>query len=354
MNQLIRQESYYCVLRDDGDKYTLQELPIDYCKITGRWENGLLFDFNMMWFISQPGVDINMYPDVFKKYYKRIIDAQNNGYNPSNNTNNRIGEWVYWVQTSPEDNVWAWKFNQDQIGQVPFLAPIFPDLVLTPMIRNLQKNKYIIEASKVLIGLIGFNKDNKSGNVKDALNLDPETAGKFAGLIRQGLTKEIQFGFAPFEDIKQFDFSNGNSKNMLAEHNTNSVSESGINSRLIYSLDKQNAEETRNSISVDEYLLNYIYPYFNNFLDYYINKKTSKYKFRFHFEGSEFRSSRQNRLDDVMKLLDKGMVLPQKISAAIGMQPHEFERQLAMARGKKFVDKLTPVLSSYTLSSKDY
>jgi hypothetical protein len=55
MRMLIRQDAFFCCLRNDMfDQYILQELPIDYCVITGQWEYGFVFDFNMLWFMSQP------------------------------------------------------------------------------------------------------------------------------------------------------------------------------------------------------------------------------------------------------------------------------------------------------------
>ena len=54
-----------------------------------------------------------------------------------------------------------------------------------------------------------------------------------------------------------------------------------------------------------------------------------------------------------MKLMDKGIVMHQKLAAAIGILPHELEMQMAMTKAKSFVDGLTPVLNSYNLSSKD-
>ena len=51
---MLRNDAYFGLLRDTGEKVILQELPSDYCKITGRWENGFLFSFNMQWFL-QPG-----------------------------------------------------------------------------------------------------------------------------------------------------------------------------------------------------------------------------------------------------------------------------------------------------------
>ena len=69
MRQLMRQGVYYCILRETEDKYTLQELPSKFCNITGRFSSGLLFDFDMNWFIGNYGVDINMYPKIFKKMW---------------------------------------------------------------------------------------------------------------------------------------------------------------------------------------------------------------------------------------------------------------------------------------------
>jgi hypothetical protein len=352
MRQLVRQEGFFCTFRKDGEKYILQELPIDYTMVVGRWEYGLLFDFNMMWFIANPGVDLQMYPNSFKRYYKRVMDGKENGYMPSNGLDARTGEWVYWVQTSPEDGMWAWKFNEEQIGMVSFLAPMFPDLINTPLVRELQKNKYIIEATKIMIGLIPLLKDNKSGNVRDSLALQPETAGKFAGLIRQALPSAFKFGVAPFETIESFDFQ-GNGSNLLVEQNKVVSAISGVNSRLIFALDKQNSLETQNSISVDEYLMTYIYPYFNNFMNYYINRETKKFKFEIYFEGTEFAMNKQTRLDNANALADKGMVDHQMFAAALGIKPQNFLRRLEYTRSLGFVDKLTPIISSFQMSGKE-
>ncbi len=351
---LLRQESFYCVFRQDGDRYILQELPLNYCKITGKWDYGYLFDFNMLYFMQNAGVDINMYPDIFKEYYNRVTYKlkDQSMYDPSLQIEYRDGSWVYYTQTSPLDGMWSWKFNPEQVGMVPFLSPLFADLVNAPMMRNLQTNKYIIECSKILIGLIPLLKDNKSGNVKDMLAIAPETAGKFANLLKQGIPDSIKFGIAPFEDVKDFDYK-GNEVNVLDEYNKTTSAMSGVNSRLLYSTDKQNAEETRSSIAVDEYLMTYIYSYFNDFLNFHINRITKKFKFDFRFEGTEMPLNRSDRFETSMTLADKGMVLPQKIAAAIGMMPQEFERQLAMARADGFVDKLTPILSSFNMSKDD-
>jgi len=60
--------------------------------------------------------------------------------------------------------------------------------------------------------------------------------------------------------------------------------------------------ETQASIDVDEFLTTHVYNQFNQFMDYQINKRTSTYKFKFKFEGTELKSNRQFRLDNALKL----------------------------------------------------
>jgi hypothetical protein len=352
MASLIRQDAFYCVLRMDDEKYTLQELPIDYCTITGRFYGGFLFDFDMTWFLSRAGVDIDMYPSVFKEYYNRIQKKQNGGYDPSVRIESRNGRWAYYVQTSPEDGLWCWKLNQEQAGQVPYFSGMFSDLVLAPLIRNLQKNKYIIEASKVILGTIPILKDSKSGNGKDQTAISPETTAKFLGLLRQGINEAINIGAAPFDNFEAIDFKS-DKNNLQVDYNKNVAAASGINTKSIYTTERPNAIETRLSADVDEYLITKIYPYFAEFLEYYVNKKTKKYKFKFMFEGTEFSTNREDRMTNAIRLSEKGMFLPQKFAAAIGMSIIDMQRQLEMAKAENFLDILQLPPSVFTSSYKD-
>jgi len=350
MNQLLEKEVYYGVLRDDSEsKYIFQELPYSYCKLTGRSEYSLLFDFNMQYFFSQSGVDLNMFPDIFKDYYNRIVELKNNGYNPSASLNKRTGEWVHWVQTSPEDNMFAFKFNTESATIVPYLAPLFSDIVLAPMMRNLQKNVNILKAQKILVGLIPLLKDSKGGSVKDAVAIEPGTLGKFLGLLKAGLHESVKVGGVPFSDVKEIDFDTTNT-NILDEYSKTTASMSGINSRMVFANDKMSNSETQASINVDEFLVLGVYNQFNQFMDYQINKRTRFYKFKFKFEGSEFQANRQFRLDNAMRLMERGLILPQKISAAIGMEYQDFIRQLEEAQANGFSDLFTPIVSMYQQS----
>ena len=342
--QMLRQEAYYTVLRDEGERYTLQELPRKYCKLTGRWDYGWLFDFDMGWFM-QPSVDIRMYPNSMKEMYNRFY-LDNDKYTPSRPVGKRSTGFTCWEQTDPEDGYWAWKFNPDMTTLVPHFAPLLSDTVLRPLIRTLQKNIYVLQAQKVMVGLIPLLKDNKSGNVKDALAIEPETMGKFLGLLRKGLDDSIKVGGAPFEDIKTLDFDSTD-KDILDSYSSTMASSATSGGRILYSSDKQTAKETEISVAVDEYIMTYLYPYFEEFLEFQINKRTKKYKFKINLEGTNFKHNRDERLDNALKLADKGIVLPQKIAASIGMSLKEMEMHMTMAKISGFDKKLINLVNIY-------
>jgi len=347
VRQMVRNEAYFTILRDEGAKYSLQELPKDYCIITGRWDYGLLFDFDMNWFF-QSGVDINMYPPVFKKMYGKAYGNKQdpNKYQPSSPIDIRDDAWVKWVQTSPKDNFWSFKFDPELATRIPFLAPMFPDVVIQPLIRTLQTNSYIASASKMLVGKVPMlDKSVKGASVKDSVAITPDMLGKFLAVLKAGLSEAVKVGVAPLEDMQGISFPLDTP--FYQDYLKTTTSSSGVNSRLIYTLDKNNAVESQLSINVDEFLMTYVYPQFSNFLEYHINKRTKKYKFGFELEGTEFFTNRKERFDTQMTLSDRGIVLPQKIAASIGMLPHVFIRQLQEGKATKFTDLLTPLQTSF-------
>jgi hypothetical protein len=345
VRQEFRNEAFFCTPRFDGDQIVLQELPSspDYTKITGRWDYGLLFSFNMLWFI-QPGVSIDMYPEFFrKKYLEYWKDGNINSYMPALSPLLRgSSSWVYW-QDVPVDVGWCWKLNPEIIARVPYFTPLFPDLINQALMRNLQKNINMATANKMIIGEVPFLKD-AAAKVKDQISMTPETLGKFLQLVRSAISDALKFTAAPLNNIQGIEFK---SENLVYDsYLRTSLASSGINSNLIFSSDiKPNSVETQLSLNVDEQIVTKLYSQFEAFLNYHVNRFTKKYKFHFKFEGTNFYTNRESRFNAQIKLLPLGIVLPQKVAASIGLSPFEFERQLAEGRANKWVDKLTPIIS---------
>lgn len=343
MREIIRTEAYFGILREDGEKYLIQELPQKYCKITGRHDYGLLYDFDFYWFM-QPGVSLKMYPKIFTKLYNDVF--YKNGkeqYNPASSVDLRNGSFVMWHQTSPKDGFVAFKFFPEIASRIPFLSPLMPMMVIEPVIRELQTNSYIQQASKIVFGEIPLLKEPQS-KLKDQIAISSENLGKFLALVKSAMPSAINVAAAPLTNTDVLEFSGSDS--IMNSYLQATAASTGINSRILFSAERQNVIETKLGMDIDQNILRPIYAQFENFLEYVVNNKTKKYKFKFYFEGFENFIDRDARFNQVTKLADVGIVLEQKYASAIGMNPFDFRRMLEETRANEFVDKLTPILKS--------
>jgi hypothetical protein len=285
-----------------------------------------------------------MYPKVFKRMYNKVFEnTDTTNYNPAATIDSRTGSWVYWAQTSPEEGFTCFKLFPEIGSIVPLMAPLLPDAVLQSTIRNLQKNSYIQAATKLLFGQIEFLKDTKA-SVKDQLSLSPETAGKFLALLKSGINDAIKIGAAPLANVAPIDFDG--KTDIYDSYLKTTASSSGVNSRLIYSYDRQNILETKASLDIDANVLRPVYSQFENMLAFWVNKRTKKYKFKFILEGFETSIDRDSRLEKATKLADSGIVIDQKFSSALGISPFDFRRMLEETKANDFVKNLTPILKA--------
>lgn len=340
VREMLRNDAYFGLFIDAGNKYVLQELPSDYCKITGRWENGFLFSFNMAWFL-QPGVDINMYPDFFKKKLNEMDTAKKRNYNPSiyPELRERSG-WADWVDIPVNMGV-CFKFSPELATRLPFFSPLFNDLVLQGLMRNLQRDSNMAAASKIILGEVPMLTGNTKTALKDSISISPELLGKFLSLVKESLNDAIKVASAPLQNMRGISFEAD--EGIYDSYLKTALASSGVNTNLIFTSDiKANALETQLSLNVDEQMMQALYLQFNHFMNYFINKETSRYEFEFVFEGTDFFLARSEKLEAVMKLFDKGIILPQKIAAAMGMKPRELRRHMEEAEGTGFMNMLHP------------
>lgn len=342
VREMLRNDAYFACIRDVGNRIVLQELPPDYCKITGRWEGGFLFSFNMYWFLI-PGVDINMYPDFFKKKYNEVWRSPNaplRPYMPSMPPDERSSTWIYWVDV-PIDVGICFKLTPELATRLPYFSPLFNDLILQSLTRNLQKNANMAAASKMIIGSVPLlNKDAKA-TVKDTIAVSPELLGRFMALVKSAISESIRVASAPLEDMQGISFDSENE--IYNSYLKTTLASSGINTNLIFTSDvKPNVLETQLSLNTDEQMMTALYDQFNIFMDYLASRYTKTFTFHFAFEGTDFFLNRQQRLESCMTLLQQGVVLPQKIAAAIGMKPHELRRHMEESAATGFVSQLTP------------
>ena len=352
--RIMTNDTFFGIFRNDGKyNYGFEELPNEYCKITGKnldW--GYIFDFDMSWF-NKMGLSIKQYPPIMQEMYDNVTKGGETPYNPANGLKNRKGTFSLWTQTSPlpsKGNFVCFKFNSDISAKVPFLTALFNEAINKPLLRELQNNQYIIASQKILIGLIPLLTGQKSGQINDSFALTADQLGNFLGFLKRGLHESIKISGVPFSDVKQMEFSLPKD-NMFNETNKIESSSSGATSSLIYTTDNASATAVKLSSEVDEFISLSVYPQFEKWLSSEINWYTNKYKFRIKFEGTNFSASRERRLNYALRLADKGIVMFDKIASAMGMNEFELEQSLAKSKNGKYRDLLFLLPNANT---KDY
>lgn len=349
VKEMLRNEAYFCAFRDDlGDKIVLQELPSSpaYTMITGRWDYGLLYDFNLFWF-NQAGVDIDLYPSFFKKKWGEFLTSSGKReYDPALPTSMRgLSAFTYWQSVPPEVG-WVWKFNPEMATRIPYFSPLFLDLIQQPLIRALQKNISMSAAARLIIGQVSKLKD-ASAKLKDQFDISPDLLGKFLSLVKSAIGESLRVSALPLENVQQIEFSPQNE--LYDSYLKTVLASSGVNTSLIYTSHnvRPNQLESSLSLNVDEQMLYSLYPQFESFLNFQVNRLTKKFKFNFEFEGSQFFNNREQRLQVQKDMMAQGVVLPRKISSAMGMNPFSFQRQMEEAKAMGWVDGLTPIVPAF-------
>jgi hypothetical protein len=367
--QLLRHEVDYTWLRDSkgtfnddpenptevnvkkSPKYTLQEMPQSYCKITGKWEYGMLYDFDVNYF-TKGGVSVLGFDPSLIKQWNKIREGKRQEYNPTSQLNVHDGSFANWTQVSPYNGAWVFKMDMTNAAIVPFFASIIPKVLDAEEVGKLQKNKDIIGARALLVGEIQLLDKQKSGNATDALAYNPKTLMKFLKLVKNGLMNENLNAVAmPTKDPKMYQFKDENT-DMVNNNLKTTVGQFASGSRLLFVNDKMSETEAKCAIITDYNLVEPLYRQYENFLNYYVNRKTTKYKFKFTFSGSTYYFVNEKRDEKMVELMDKGVVFaPRTYAKLVDMKPQQFDRLLTEGNATDWTIKLTSLMQNvYTQS----
>ena len=103
---------------------------------------------------------------------------------------------------------------------------------------------------------------------------------------------------------------------------------------IVYSSEKLGEFAEKCALELDFHeIADKLYPQFENFLNFYVNKKTKKYKFKFKIKGSTLTFMRKDAIDYQLKLADKGIQVPPKVWGSLyGYDSDEFEALMMEAK----------------------
>lgn len=340
----------YSVKRDS--KYALQTMPQDYCQLTGYFSGGLLGAMDMSYFL-QPASDILLFDPSLKDRWDDVFNFKNHTIKPSAPLDKINGTFALKAMLSPENGSWIFKFDTSNFNGVPPMAYLLKSTFLNDEIQALQKDKDIISAYALVVGEMRMFDNVKAGTTPNQFSVTPEVMGQFLQLVQSGLKKQIRPISLPTENTKFMQYEDKN-PNMYTTQVQNSVSQGVSASRVIYNTDKMSQEEIRVAITNDCNFMGKLYSQFNNFMNFFANKKTRKFKFKFEFEGYNFDFLKDYNFDRLKEAASVGLVVSEaKWGAALGIQPQTFHRMLEEVKYSKFADNLTLLPNANTTAQVD-
>ena len=342
--QILRQGVYFGVFRDEASIYSWQQLPSDRCLITGDSNVGKLFDFDFSYFLNTTGTNIDMYPPIFKRLYAKVIRQSGDMYKPQGKIDKRHSSFIYWINVSPKDNFFCFDMNNALMTMLPYYSSLFEDMDLQPLMRSLEKNKAMISAQKLLVGIIDTYETAKSGTVPNQLKVTPEVMGKFLSLARQALDESIGLTAMPVKDVKAVDFS-VEAQNRYTAYQRNLSANALSSSASILTENKLNTFESQLALTIDENFVKGLYSQFENFLNYYINKRTAKYKFKFTFNDTNTNRDQKLRIDNFKNFAQMGIVDINLYARATNQTVFQAQRALQFTKSLGLENELISLMS---------
>jgi hypothetical protein len=155
----------------------------------------------------------------------------------------------------------------------------------------------------------------------------------------------------PTANNKFYQFDSKETTDIYSTQLNNTAGNAASASRLIYSSDKAGQFELQAQIQTDFNFISKVYSQFEQFLNFYVNKKTRKYKFNFLFSGANYGFIRSQEAQNLLDLANAGMVLNTSSYAKIvNMRPQDFDRALEEGHYSDLTEKLTMLLNRNTQS----
>lgn len=350
----LENEQGYNVRRSQG--FGLQMMPQEYCRIAGEFISergkGYLWDFDLNYFNeSQVNVE-NFDPSLIQTYNEKKSNGQLKSFiNNNSDLNKTNSSFDGYVRTKVNNGAWCFKYNTDNFNAIPPLTSLLKSAYNNDIIERLQKDKDMISAYAIIAGEMHMRKEDNS---KNALLMDEKAVGSLMKMARKVANNEkIKQIAYPLSEIEMFQFTDSNSS--MSKNQLVSTAKQGASaSSLIYASEKMGEMEFKSALINDfNSISNALYPQFENFLNFYVNKKTKKYKFRFKIVGSNIPFLRQSELDNHLKLSDKGMqVSPSRWGSLLGYSGDEYEQLMTEAKYGN-IQELSFLLLNANTTSQD-
>lgn len=337
---------YYGYIVEGENSFTLQQLPVEYCRSRYKVGQNPAIEFNMRFFdrISNPTYRmkvLKMFPEEFAKGY--VLYKQGKLNDTESNTSSLINNG--WYLLDPEYTV---KFNFKN-SDIPIFVNSIPAMLDLDAAQELDRRKQMQKLLKIIIQKLPLD---KNGDLIFDIDEAKDIHNNAVEMLSDAIGVDVLTTFTDVESVDLSDKNTTASQDDLSKVERTVYNSLGI-SRNLFNTDGNLSLEK--SIVNDESTVRNLWLQYNVFMDRIIRHKNAnvrKYNFKFTFlETTQYNYQNLSKLYKEHTQLGFSKILPQ---IALGHSQSSILNTIYFENEVLHLSQIMiPPLMSSTLNSED-
>ncbi len=320
----------YYYLRESDNYIELQEMPREYCRITGRVPAvGYTYAFNLVYFAKYTN-ELAWYAPEFQFWWEDIIEQYEDYL--------AINAW----KPMPAEKSVVFKFQDYNATIRPPLSGTFKDADQINDYKDILKSKLELDTWKIIMMEIPKDQDGKP-------IINAETAAKFNAVVQAQLPKFVKSATTLMKS-EAINFENAQSmNNVVGVGEQNYWGSAGVAGNQ-FGGSSNSGTALKYSNLADYNFVKHMYDQFNRFTNFHLSQIKGEYSFRAKFFGCSYFEEEERKQS--MSFIQSGGA-PEYMFACHGFEPYEVEPMMADSFKSGIRDYMVPVQTAFTQSGKD-
>lgn len=324
---------YYLRKNDDNGGIYLQKMPEDYVYVNGRTDElGYTYSMNMSFFYQFPEAMGGFAPE-FKNWYQDFLNKQEM-------LNQKANPW----RLMPYETSVVFKWDDTRADMIPPLSGAMADAIAIQQYKDIIRLNIELQNYCLLYLKAPLDKDGKP-------TISSQEIVNYVALT-QGLVNPTTSVISAPMDAEMFNFKNASDKNSIIGQGEASYWGTAGVAGGMFGMENKSAVAMKYSIQSDYFFCEHMYNQFERFINFHLkNSVSGKFNFKIKFLRRCSYFLQDERKSD-LGACQVGMQ-PERLLASYGYEPYQVENMLKDSVISKTRDLMMPLLSSYTMSSKD-
>ena len=325
---------FYYIRETDRFK-TLQELPSDFCYITGTWDLGYTFAIDLTFFDKM--VNAKLFAPEICAAYDFFIKMRELGMSGS-----QLAPYQYYGV--PIEKGWVFTFDPVHAQAVPPLKGVMKDALEILSYKDLLKQKTTLDTWKLIAQKIPYDEKNQKFIVeyKEAQNI--------VNMIQQMMPSGART-FATFFEPQEINFSQAQSMNNISGLGESLYWQSIGLAGGLFGGDNKTSMGLKLSIETDNGFIDHLYRQYENFVNWLLLMDSRAYTWQVKFYGDRFTENED--IATYQTLVTANNFPVGKLFGLAGYEPFEVLPILDLENELGIKDMMKPIIAGSQMSGTD-